>query len=182
MSKDSATLDSSGDIMKITQNLHGALVHLRDTVVRRRLWVDAACIDQANIKERGEQVQIMRRIFTNAAHVWIWLGLEESGTSDALQAIAMIDSHREMMGLCFTALKAITDGDPYTEILGLQDITIDQRSVHDLHRLFPRTWSRRIWVVQEVNVDGRKVEVLIGPKQVPWNHVGAAALWLGALR
>ena len=182
MSMDSAALDSSGDIMEITQNLHGALVQLRDRVVRRRLWVDAVCIDQANIKERGEQVQIMRRIFTNATHVWIWLGLEESSTSDALQAIAMIDSHREKMGLSFTALKAITDEDPYTEILGLRDITIDQRSTHALHRLFSRPWFRRIWVVQEVNVDCRKVEVLIGPKQVPWNHVGAAALWLGALR
>ena len=84
MSMDSAALDSSGDIMEITQNLHGALVQLRDRVVRRRLWVDAVCIDQANIKERGEQVQIMRRIFTNATHVWIWLGLEESSTSDAV--------------------------------------------------------------------------------------------------
>lgn len=182
VSEDIAAPESSGGSIKITQNLHGALVQLRDTVVQRRLWVDAVCIDQANIRERGEQVQIIRRIFNSAAHVWIWLGLEESSTSDALQAIATINSHRETKRLSFTILKGITDEDPYTEILGLKDMTIDQRSVHALHRLFARPWFQRIWVVQEVNVGSPRIEVLIGQKQVAWDRVGAAALWLGALR
>lgn len=41
------------------------------------LWVDAVCIDQENFKERGEQVKIIKQIYTRAARVLVWLGPED---------------------------------------------------------------------------------------------------------
>ncbi|KAH7087990.1 heterokaryon incompatibility protein-domain-containing protein [Paraphoma chrysanthemicola] len=40
------------------------------------IWIDAICIDQGNVRERGHQVQQMGRIFSNATRVVAWLGLD----------------------------------------------------------------------------------------------------------
>ncbi|KAK0611195.1 hypothetical protein B0T14DRAFT_529931 [Immersiella caudata] len=43
----------------------------------RRLWVDAICIDQANIRERNHQVRSMAAIFCEAQRVVVYLGEPE---------------------------------------------------------------------------------------------------------
>jgi hypothetical protein len=53
--------------MAITKNLKEALVSLRLTEGPRHLWVDAVCIDQANVKERNHQVAQMGTIYANAS-------------------------------------------------------------------------------------------------------------------
>ncbi|KAH8712226.1 heterokaryon incompatibility protein-domain-containing protein [Phaeosphaeriaceae sp. PMI808] len=40
-----------------------------------RLWIDAVCINQSNLKERNQQVAQMRDIYTKAESVIVWLGL-----------------------------------------------------------------------------------------------------------
>jgi hypothetical protein len=40
------------------------------------LWVDAICINQKDVNERGHQVGIMRDVYSKAARVLIWLGEE----------------------------------------------------------------------------------------------------------
>ncbi|CAA9956733.1 HET domain containing protein [Pyrenophora teres f. maculata] len=41
------------------------------------LWIDAICIDQANIPERNHQVSLMRDVYTGAVSVIVWLGLAQ---------------------------------------------------------------------------------------------------------
>lgn len=68
---------ASDDIhMAITKNLKEALVALRLTEGPRHLWVDAVCIDQANVKERNHQVAQMGTIYANASRVVVWLGMQ----------------------------------------------------------------------------------------------------------
>lgn len=45
-----------GRLYFVRQNLHAALYHLRKEEESRVLWIDALCIDQGNIGERGHQV------------------------------------------------------------------------------------------------------------------------------
>jgi hypothetical protein len=40
----------------------------------RYLWIDQVCIDQSSLQERGQQVQLMSRIFEQADAVIAWLG------------------------------------------------------------------------------------------------------------
>jgi len=47
--------------------------------------VDALCINMRNMEERSHQIVNMRRIFSNASSVWVWLGTEE-GVSAALDS------------------------------------------------------------------------------------------------
>jgi len=46
------------------------------------MWIDAICIDQSNVEERGSQVQQMRRIFEEAAPTVIWLGDGSGGKNE----------------------------------------------------------------------------------------------------
>lgn len=77
--------------VELTLNLHGALKRLRRPHNKRRLWVDQICIDQGS-DERGEQVQLMNKIYQNADHVLAWLGLDEEKLArPAFQLIHRLD-------------------------------------------------------------------------------------------
>lgn len=60
--------------LPVTENLCGALRHLRHPVHPRLFWVDAICVSQRNLRERAQQVVLMQRIFRQAAKVCVWLG------------------------------------------------------------------------------------------------------------
>jgi len=49
-------------------------VNLRDAREDRVLWIDAICIDQADVEERNRQVELMAYIFGRAKKVIVWLG------------------------------------------------------------------------------------------------------------
>ncbi|KAK4612070.1 Heterokaryon incompatibility protein 6, OR allele [Fulvia fulva] len=60
--------------IKITDNLYAALLRLRRPAEVRRLWVDAVCIDQADLNERAAQVRLMATLYSTAPEVLVWLG------------------------------------------------------------------------------------------------------------
>ena len=68
----SITLDNHD--FPVTENLHAALLHLRDRSLVRTIWVDAISINQADLDERGHQVQFMAEIYARANRVVVWLG------------------------------------------------------------------------------------------------------------
>jgi hypothetical protein len=71
----------------ISQNLKSALWALRRHNTVRQLWIDAICIDQANTKERNEQVPKMDIIYGNARSVCIWLGEGDEQSKVAIDFI-----------------------------------------------------------------------------------------------
>lgn len=60
--------------IKIGSELHDALRRLRLPDRQRLIWIDAICINQADIEERGSQVGIMGEIYSKAEQVLIWVG------------------------------------------------------------------------------------------------------------
>lgn len=61
----------------VTPSLHAALQHLRRVDEPRILWVDAVCINQFDFAERSQQVGLMRRIYSQASSVCVWLGAQK---------------------------------------------------------------------------------------------------------
>ena len=59
----------------VTKNCELALKYLRKADSERVLWVDAICINQKDVKERGHQVGIMHDVYSNATEVVVWLGV-----------------------------------------------------------------------------------------------------------
>jgi hypothetical protein len=72
------SISLNGQSFAVTPNLFIALKHLRNAEEPRVLWIGAICINQEDIEERGKQVQIMSKIYSNAIRVLVWLGEEIS--------------------------------------------------------------------------------------------------------
>jgi len=105
-------------------NLYAALSHLRGPFIERILWIDAICIDQSNLAEKGHQVRRMAEIYAKARTVIIWLG---EPTVDSAQAIHWIQ--------CAAGGSAMEKS---------------ANPEHAVLSLLQRPWFQRIWVVQEV--------------------------------
>jgi heterokaryon incompatibility protein (HET) len=105
--------------LPVTVNLHSALLHLRDRYFERVLWIDAICINQESLAERGHQVQFMARIYGKANSVIIWLGEAADNSDQAIEEI-----------------REAADEE-------LKKLPRDEQAILSLLK---RPWFRRIWV------------------------------------
>lgn len=106
---------------RVTENLHAALLRLRDRSVERILWVDAICINQADEQEKERQIQSMARIFGQANRVIVWLGKAGDSSERALEEIRV------------AASKSTNSAN-------------DETIRGSVLKLLQRRWFQRIWV------------------------------------
>lgn len=66
--------DDRRQYISITNNLYNALQRLRHDDLPRSLWIDALCINQTGLKEKGHQVAHTGQIYARADRVVVWLG------------------------------------------------------------------------------------------------------------
>jgi hypothetical protein len=59
--------------LQVTPNCLSALQALRFRLRARKLWIDAICIDQASIAEKGQQLPLIAEIYGGAKRVLVWL-------------------------------------------------------------------------------------------------------------
>ena len=134
--------DDSFNRVRITSNLHAALCEIRRPSVPRLLWVDALCIDQDNVVEKGWAVQKMGTIFGTAIEVIIWLGEATEHSKFGLQTLQYIAD-----GLAFEEHPPWESQPPEVLHRGLSDI-------------LSRPWFHRIWTVQEAALSSKKTVML----------------------
>lgn len=132
--------------LKVTVNCHDALQCLRYADQPRSLWIDAVCIDQANIKERNAQVKIMGSIFADAREVVVYLG-ESADDSD----------------LVMEWYKNEYEVPEYPR----KDITVSKPSYEARNAFARRPWFSRTWVLQEA-AHARSVVIKCGALTLPW--------------
>ncbi|KAF2116413.1 heterokaryon incompatibility protein-domain-containing protein [Lophiotrema nucula] len=114
--------------IRITANLHQALMQLRSQEDFLILWVDALCINQDDVVERNYQVRQMPKIYSAAQEVVVWLGEGNKQTDEIMEQIALTsDDHRKKKA---------------TEMSGLD-------------ALFSLPYWKRLWVVQELAAANR---------------------------
>jgi hypothetical protein len=86
-------------VLAVTSSLHSALKSLRpQTGPARTLWIDAICINQADLDERSSQVARMREIYHKANMVIVWLGDGNEATQKSLMTIRAISHRYERLG------------------------------------------------------------------------------------
>ena len=99
-------------------------------------FIDAICIDQDHIGERGAQVQIMAEIYANAKCVHAWLG-PAAADSDSLIEACISDRIEELT----RKVEAIENKQPYQD-RGLPSVMHVER-LPSILALFSRTyWDR----------------------------------------
>jgi hypothetical protein len=140
------------ETVSVTRNLRHALLRLRPKRGEEDLvmWIDAICINQEDIPERNFQTANMRAIYQHAASVDVWLGLENDGSSMAVQMARDLNS-------CQTR----------EEVISLLDRPEAREHLLCLVTLFRRQYWWRIWVIQEVSC-AKTAMVYCGDEAIPW--------------
>lgn len=139
-----------GSPVNILANSEIVLRRMRLPASKRVLWLDAVCIDQNNVAERGHQVGVMSEIYTNTFRNLIWLGPDDGHTEQAITEIRAVieEMTRECNGLeNFGLVLRNEDRQPQDPYTGLSSIDLSSRS--SLLHFFRSTWFRRLWIVQE---------------------------------
>ncbi|KAL8993763.1 MAG: hypothetical protein Q9169_006109, partial [Polycauliona sp. 2 TL-2023] len=148
-----------GATLSITSNLDTALRHLRLKAGSRTLWVDAICINQADVNERNQQVALMRDVYTKASQVVAWLGEERPSDSGAMyfgdpKPLPEQSSERRRM----------------LKIICLQ--TKFASSILSATILIQRPWFSRAWIIQEAAL-AKRLQVQCGKKVIDWETLYA---------
>ncbi|UPK99291.1 hypothetical protein LCI18_010226 [Fusarium solani-melongenae] len=138
-------------VLPVTENLYMALQHLRQEHIDRILWVDAVCIDQSNVAERGHQVTYMGSIYERADNVIVWLGSASENAGLLISALNTLQ-HQTSSQVFRTSKR--TDAvwrDIWDKI---QEKSSPSQTVHHLtyglQELTGKSWFTRVWILQEV--------------------------------
>lgn len=129
----------NGRDFQVTEDLHTALLHLRQPDEVRVVWIDALCIDQNNISERTSQVAQMGSVYRQASKVVLFLGPEEEDLNGALHFFREFAANPN--------LHYQTSLSPH---FTYKNMTFDQRDLRvQITRFLSLPWWLRLWTAQE---------------------------------
>ncbi|KAK3641835.1 hypothetical protein LTR56_011162 [Elasticomyces elasticus] len=162
------TVTCNGEIVSITDNLHAALLQLRQTDVERTLWVDALSINQQDDREKTQMVLRMRDTYASARGVIIWLGLGDESSQQAELAFTLLsrlattyisynkdERYRGWLIQEYQTKRASWWPEFRAEVhAATEALKISSESWAALGSLLWRPWFYRIWVVQEAVMAG----------------------------
>ncbi|KUJ12782.1 heterokaryon incompatibility, partial [Mollisia scopiformis] len=111
----------------VSPTLKQALKQFHNAAGLRCLWIDAICINQADLEERNQQIQFMARIYRNSSRLLVWLGVSASNSDYAMK---------------------------FLEELGDQEVEDQNRflewiEIDSIASLISRPWFTRTWILQE---------------------------------
>lgn len=167
---------SGNKTLSVTKNLAEALPYFRFENRPRVLWIDAICVDQRNLKERGHQVKRMADIYTKAAKVLVWLGPESQDSLLALFCIKYIASKVEVDWET-GQLSATTDELHWVDLS--LDLPFGEEVWMAMHHLMQRPWFERLWIRREVLLASSIPRVICGKWVILWSELctAVACFW-----
>lgn len=157
----------NGVSIRATQNVEACLRVLRDKPYIRKgwkIWIDALCINQADIVERGKQVGRMRLVYSKAWTPILWLGDTEEDSDGAMELIRLLAETYNMRDQA-NALTQALDRDPRLFGVGRW---------RSLHQLATRRYWSRLWILQEAAMGRDDMPVLCGRHTLPWIDISRA--------
>ena len=150
-------------------NLGAALRQLRNhSRIQQgfRIWIDALCINQADLVERAVQVLRMKDIYTRAWRVVVWLGPKAKNSDLAMTAIRFlsIQSHeKEPLHAIYHRFDRYIIRMPCFQWKHSHTrIHMRQTVLRAIYHLLARSYWRRLWIIQEVALAARQSPVLCG--------------------
>ena len=173
-----ATIRCDGDAIVITKNCEHALRQMRDKDKVVVLWIDAICINQRDLKERGHQIKNMGRIYKQASSVLIYLGPGEGDDSAMMK--------RQVSMFSNLLLEPLSRGLTLREVL---DVPLQPEVDTQLSTLDFAAWKRtldlpywtRAWVIQEVGL-ATKATLMYSSDEIDWEDLMRAFTWLSDAR
>ena len=142
-------------------------------------WIDAICIDQNDEAEKSHQISHMKKIYTNATHVVVWLGDATSDSKLVMKGLATLQNLKEQQ-----------EREPYGPVkvdetrlallwghYVLKDNECD-RLAESLSAMLSHSWFKRVWVLQEV-ANARSAFILCGNESISTRYFVLASRLLG---
>ncbi|CAF9942350.1 hypothetical protein IMSHALPRED_003630 [Imshaugia aleurites] len=140
--------------VNVTPNLESALKRIRAPDVARDVWVDQLCIDQANLREKEQQLELMADIYRRSSKVLIWLGDEGDESRKVYKII------ERLLKLDLVPSLGQVKSDNEVPRRTTTSVGLDQLKSHglpspkdtvwqELRSLLSRPWFSRIWTIQE---------------------------------
>lgn len=177
------TINVSGQVLEIRENLAITLHALRHPKKQLVLWVDSVCIHQQDNDEKGSQVAMMTRIYSDATIVLAWIGSESHDSGKALKTLYKMSipyqdliTNKPKNSSDEEAVKSLTHMKEWTEkslpkVLPSKISEADKTVLAILH-LMSRPYWKRVWVQQELAL-GKNAIVICGQDNIelsPFGH------------
>jgi len=164
--------------LTVVRNLETALRYLRYEDKNRTIWIDAICIDQENLKERGQQVERMCDIFRLAERVVVWIGVEAKDSTYALELMTDLSFKIEIdwqSQIMFSSTAGVSESHwaDRTQIL-----PYEEREMSALAALFDREWFERLWIRQEIQLAKENAILMCGQDVMLWQAFKKAVFCL----
>lgn len=172
---DTVIVHISGLDFKITRNLEAGLRQLRRESEAFTIWVDAICINQLDDDERSIQVDIMYQIYSYAAEVVVWLGVESEHSNLAIKLINFFGRFLYDTGVessyFYMYHQEVHDkiAEKETEVWTAAECQglIIPEAWEAVARLLEKPWWTRLWIVQEIAL-AKNVKVVCGDMEMLW--------------
>ncbi|KAN0108639.1 Heterokaryon incompatibility protein (HET) domain containing protein [Hyaloscypha variabilis] len=139
---------------RVQPDLLAALKALRHPQQDRYLWIDAICVDQANVREKNLQLEMNPLIYDQAKSVCVWLGEGDVASSMAIKFI-----QEEVLQL-----------QNFDELCDSRDAGKKWSALLDFMQ---RPWFSRRWVVHEIAL-ARSAILYCGEDMITWKDFAIA--------
>lgn len=107
------------------------------------IWADAVCINQSDVAERNAQVQLMGRIYSQAARVFIYLGESTQFTAAGLALAG------QLWNMAFEWGQKHPEMNPYEALSSMEIPHNDRAGWKGLVEILTSQWFSRCWIIQE---------------------------------
>jgi hypothetical protein len=171
-----ATIVLHGVETETLASSEAALRRMRLPNTQRVLWIDAICISQTDVEERGHQVGLMYAIYTSTYRNLIWLGPDDGTTAKAFESMRAIHSEMVQEVPDLTKLGRLLCTPTLAERYSCAGFSIDIET-SALLEVFENTWFSRLWVVQEASLASTST-CIRGEFEIPLLFVLQVAGWL----
>lgn len=170
--------ESSSTSLQLGGNLACALRHLRQRDTVRTLWIDAICINQSNLEERGKQVARMASIYKSARRVVVWLGTGSEDSDLAMQSLDYLG--KQVILTKDNWLFAPPDAEEPYWVEGTCSVPYSEEVWAAINRLLGRPWFMRVWIIQEIQLARHGAVIQCGREQIQWSCFRGAisCLWV----
>ncbi|KAI0544769.1 heterokaryon incompatibility protein-domain-containing protein [Xylaria curta] len=173
-------IDVDGSFLEIPVNSAQAITRVALPDKERTIWIDAVCINQADIDEQASQVALMGTVYSRATRNLIHLGQEDDAVAArSLKALSMVnlDVHQQMEQAGYndfsSYLGALWNGGTPLPQSRLAD-SVDKEALLKFYNL---PWFSRVWIVQEAVLSAEN-HCLYGDFEIDFALVAQAATWL----